>query len=1319
MSSLDHLRLHLAAALSAAAPPPDRAAAERWLSAAAAASPAAYCDALLALIAGDERGEQAGTRFLAAVQLKNVVAKRWREAGGSGLPRSGAAAHSAGCPSCFSDGDRARLRPLLLSWLLSEPQRGVAQIAAVAVSKVARHDWPSSWPELLPELASAAAAALATTGAATDSGSGSKRALRARLGLASVLKELASKRLSSDVRAFRALAAAGGGENGSSDAGQQQLLPLLWQTFLGETRALLGSLSSDSSSSVSEEAFESWSLVLKSARVLLVSGFSETATEGNGNGDGATAGSSFSGPRAVAAVAAALPPLSEACTALFSQPRGGGMKASLKVIKALRMLSEAHPWSLVASGAVPAAVRVAAAAISSTSDDDKDERNREADEDDDGGRAMTAGRVVVQSCLLIKAALSAVQDATPPPKQQQDATPPPKQQQGASCDGGGGGSGSGYNSVSSSQRGGGLDRLSSARTSVASALPAARDALSGPSLASLVDALVSRQLRLRKGDLSLWRDDPEAWALSAESSSAAWRDSRRGAAEALLSAAVAAERGTLAPRLAQRLRETCARFDGAAAAVAASTPSLSAVSALIESALDKEAAAAAATVASYELHDHVSFSEWLAVDLARDLEGAAGSGPPQSAAVAAPSPAASRSLSSLPRPVAAALARRACLAVAAWVPRATREDRLRCYPPLISALAGGGGDRGGGGGGGQTCDAAVALAAATALRSLVDDWDFVEEDFAPMSGAAFAAAARALGGGGSSTGAASVLSDADAHVQVFGLVGVIVDRLPPGSVAAHAPSLMQFLPAVWAGGGGEGGEAGSPSSSNASSSMLRVQCVSLLSRLLLSLGDESPTAYSALLPMLSECLSEPPSGPRGSAAGSADLVEDGLGLWLVALRTAPTAWGGPRARPLVAAGCAAAAQALERTSATALAPLAAAGAGSAALLSCVFSDGSSGPRSNAAAAAAAVEFAALPEAKRLCDRLALAAGEASERAAMALVASVDLMMASVTSPQSPEASRAALALLQNSLVGLAASVLRGREGPAVAGGVAALVARVVLAGEESGGAGGGGSGGGGGGAALAALASAAAAAAVASAAAVPEKGSSAAPPPSLPNPPSLALIDLMLERAPSLPSGARKTIALALAAVLSSPQALPTEALLVSVAEANPAVAPWSRSSCSDPRAAPPPSRPLLPAVSELLAAAVEEFEDTGAEGNGTAAAAAAAGTNPNNDDDENEGEQLPLRFLFDSSMAESAAVGAAGGDCSALSESVDAEGEAQRRALLRRKGAVATVRVSGAIAVAASAAAASRGAEAWASALAALDPRVAGALRAAAERGG
>ena len=106
--------------------------------------------------------------------------------------------------------------------------------------------------------------------------------------------------------------------------------------------------------------------------------------------------------------------------------------------------------------------------------------------------------------------------------------------------------------------------------------------------------------------------------------------------------------------------------------------------------------------------------------------------------------------------------------------------------------------------------------------------------------------------------------------------------------------------------------------------MLRVQCVSLLSRLLLSLGDESPAAYPALLPMLSECLSEPPSPPQqqqeqqpaGGGGGAApappvplqscssagDLVEDGLGLWLVALRTAPSAWGGPRARPLVAAG---------------------------------------------------------------------------------------------------------------------------------------------------------------------------------------------------------------------------------------------------------------------------------------------------------------------------------------------------------------------------------------------------------------------------------
>ena len=1147
MSTLDHLRFNLAAALSLSAPPHDRTAAERWLAAAAAADPGAYCNALLTLIA-DPSQDEPGTRLMAAVQLKNVVAKRWREASSSS----------------FSDADRARLRPLFLSWLLSEPQGNIARIAAVAVSKVARHEWPSSWPALLPEL-------LASAAVATTTGDGGKPALRARLGLASVLKELSSKRLSSDVRAFRALAAGAGGsgENGSSssssEAGQQQqLLPVLWEVFLNETCALLGSLSPSaapsSSSSVSQEAFDSWALALKCIRVLLVSGFSETAAESSSNN--AAAGSS-SGPRAVAAVAAALPPLTEACAALSS--RRLGAKAALKVFKALRMISEAHPWSLVASGAVPAAVRVAAAAISSSSEDDaggKEGEGGETDDDDGDGRATTRDRVVVQSCLLIKAALSAVQDATPPPRQQQ-----------------GDGGGSGYNSASSSQRGGhghggNGDRLSSARSSVSAALPAARDALSGNSLASLADALVSKQLRLRRsGDLSLWEEDPECWALSAESGAAAWRDSRRGAAEALLSSAVAAEREALAPRHAQRLRETCARFDQALSEAASSraagaSPSPvppAVVSALVEAAaLDKEAAAAAATVSSYELHDHVAFSEWLAGDLARDLEGAAGNSP-SSAAAAAAGAAPPRSLAALPRPVAAALARRACLAIAAWVPRASREDRLRCYPPLISALAGGGESGSGSGGGencGRICDAAVVLAAATALRALVDDWDFVEEDFAPLAGSAFAAAARALGGGGGA-GAASLLSDADSHVQVFGLVGVIVDRLPPGSVAAHAPSLMQFLPAVWAGGGGGSSNSNSSNSaSSSSSSILKVQCVSLLSRLLLSLGDESPAAYSALLPMLSECLSDASSSPKGAAA-AVDLVEDGLGLWIVALRTAPTAWGGPRARPLVAAGCAAATQALERTSATALAPLAAAGAGSAALLSCVFSDESNSNSSSASAAAAAVEFATLPEAKLLCGRLALAAGEASERAAMALVASVDLILASITSSSSssPEASRAALALLQGSLVRLTASVLRGKEGPAVAGGVAALLARVVLAGEESGG------GGGGGGAALAALASAAVVAASSD----------------VPIPPSLALIDLMIERAPSLPSGARKGIALALAAVLASPEALPTEALFASVAEANPAVAPWSKSTSSREEASrasaapPPPSRPLFP----------------------------------------------------------------------------------------------------------------------------------------------
>ena len=215
--------------------------------------------------------------------------------------------------------------------------------------------------------------------------------------------------------------------------------------------------------------------------------------------------------------------------------------------------------------------------------------------------------------------------------------------------------------------------------------------------------------------------------------------------------------------------------------ISSSSPS-AAVAALTEAALDKEAAAAAATVSSYELHDHVAFSSWLAADLARDLEAAAAAAaarasplptePPAAAAAAAA--AAPRPLSLLPGPVAAALARRACLAIAAWVPKITREDRLRCYPSLISALAGGSASRSSGG---NACDAAIALAAAGALSSLVDDWDFVEEDFAPLSGAAFAAAARALGGGGSGgAGAASLLLDADSHGEFLSFFFFFLER---------------------------------------------------------------------------------------------------------------------------------------------------------------------------------------------------------------------------------------------------------------------------------------------------------------------------------------------------------------------------------------------------------------------------------------------------------------------------------------------------------------------------------------------------------------
>eukprot|EP00775_Hariotina_reticulata_P003498 gene3498-3767_t len=108
----------------------------------------------------------------------------------------------------------------------------------------------------------------------------------------------------------------------------------------------------------------------------------------------------------------------------------------------------------------------------------------------------------------------------------------------------------------------------------------------------------------------------------------------------------------------------------------------------------------------------------------------------------------------------------------------------------------------------------------------------------------------------------------DTQTQVFGLVNLIVDRLGT-DISPHAGPLLQLLPQTWQEG--------------AQQSLLRIQVLCCLSLLLNVLGTEGPITYPLLLPLLHEALHPGSSQP--------ELLEDGLALWLVALRNAPGAPG--------------------------------------------------------------------------------------------------------------------------------------------------------------------------------------------------------------------------------------------------------------------------------------------------------------------------------------------------------------------------------------------------------------------------------------------
>ncbi|PNH03022.1 Importin-11 [Tetrabaena socialis] len=101
----------------------------------------------------------------------------------------------------------------------------------------------------------------------------------------------------------------------------------------------------------------------------------------------------------------------------------------------------------------------------------------------------------------------------------------------------------------------------------------------------------------------------------------------------------------------------------------------------------------------------------------------------------------------------------------------------------------------------------------------------------------------------------------------FGLLNLVIERCSE-ALRPHVMALGSALPALWDQAAGQ--------------SLLRIQILEAVQRLLNVTGPESPALYPLVLPLLGYSLDV----RHPEVAGG--LLEDGLGLWLVALRNAPS-----------------------------------------------------------------------------------------------------------------------------------------------------------------------------------------------------------------------------------------------------------------------------------------------------------------------------------------------------------------------------------------------------------------------------------------------
>lgn len=204
-----------------------------------------FCSMLMAILKHPESEES--TKWLAAVQLKNTVHKRWSLHRVEGAPTR-----------ALTDQEKHILRSEILNLVGLKDATSALQVA-LSISKIARHDYPNTWPTLLDQLLGPI-----VQGTADDLTS-----RRIWLTLHHTIKQLATKRLPVDKRNFQATTV--------------KLMPVVWTAWADHGQYMKEHLPAAVSevkggnSPELEHRFEAWMMVTKILRRLVMNGIPKCA----------------------------------------------------------------------------------------------------------------------------------------------------------------------------------------------------------------------------------------------------------------------------------------------------------------------------------------------------------------------------------------------------------------------------------------------------------------------------------------------------------------------------------------------------------------------------------------------------------------------------------------------------------------------------------------------------------------------------------------------------------------------------------------------------------------------------------------------------------------------------------------------------------------------------------------------------------------------------------------------------------------------------------------------------------------------------------